>query len=35
MAVPFALFMALRVRLLNFLFFSGTGAENQVVVLSV
>ncbi len=29
MAVPFALFMALRVLLLNFLFFSGTGAENQ------
>lgn len=29
MAVPFALFMALRVLLLNFLFFSGTGAEKQ------
>lgn len=29
MAVPFALFVALRVRLLNFLFFSGTDAEKQ------
>lgn len=29
MAVLLALFMALRVRLLNFLFFSGTDAENS------
>ena len=29
MAVLLALFMALRVLLLNFLFFSGTGAEKQ------
>lgn len=29
MAVLLALFMALRVRLLNFLFFSGTDAEKQ------